>query len=163
MTDNIYETESHHTPESRDRDARFVGHEVGPDRLGGMSFDAAIPVLTALRKSLYSEGAKRNSEVIALNTVLHMMPHLLAERDALVDEAEGAAAIIAAERAEVMKLRGQLAALSLRHERALLQGAENKNKLEKVGQALHEIQAGDMSPYEAIDMIRAAPKGDSHD
>lgn len=83
MTD---ETDYFGTPESRDRDARFVGHEVGPDRLGGMSFDAAIPVLTALRKSLYSEGAKRNSEVVALNTVLHMIPHLLAERDALEAE-----------------------------------------------------------------------------
>jgi len=27
MTDNTYETESHHTPESRGRDARLVGHE----------------------------------------------------------------------------------------------------------------------------------------
>lgn len=28
MTDPTYEAESHHTPESRDRDARLVGHEV---------------------------------------------------------------------------------------------------------------------------------------
>ena len=27
MTDDTYENESHHTPESRDRDARMVGHE----------------------------------------------------------------------------------------------------------------------------------------
>jgi hypothetical protein len=27
MTDPTYEAESHHTPESRDRDARMVGHE----------------------------------------------------------------------------------------------------------------------------------------
>lgn len=31
MTDPTYEEESFHTPESRDRDARFVGHEVKPD------------------------------------------------------------------------------------------------------------------------------------
>jgi hypothetical protein len=31
LTDDTYETESHHTPESRDRDARMVGHEVKPD------------------------------------------------------------------------------------------------------------------------------------
>jgi hypothetical protein len=31
MTDDTYETESHHTPESRDRDARMVGHEIMTD------------------------------------------------------------------------------------------------------------------------------------
>lgn len=85
MTDLYDETDYFGTPESRDRDARLVGHEAGPDRLGGMSFDAAIPVLTALRKSLYSEGAKRNSEVIALNTVLRMIPRLEAENQRLME------------------------------------------------------------------------------
>lgn len=33
MTDNTYNDESHHTPESRDRDARLVGHEVKPDTI----------------------------------------------------------------------------------------------------------------------------------
>ena len=33
MTDPTYETESHHTPESLDRDARFVGHEVETDTI----------------------------------------------------------------------------------------------------------------------------------
>ena len=31
MTDPTYDAESHHTPESRDRDARFVGHDVKVD------------------------------------------------------------------------------------------------------------------------------------
>jgi hypothetical protein len=34
MTDNIYEIESHHTPESRDRDARLVGHEAKDNLIG---------------------------------------------------------------------------------------------------------------------------------
>ena len=86
MTDPTYETESHHTPESRDRDARLVGHDVKADlvkRLRSLSdcdARAGEPLGKCMRE--------------AANRI-----------EALEAEAEGAHAVIAVERAEVLKLR----------------------------------------------------------
>lgn len=86
MTDPTYDAESHHTPESLNRDVRFVGHEVKADlvkrlrSLSGCDARAGEPLGKCMRE--------------AANRI-----------EALEAEAEGAHAIIAAERAEVMKLR----------------------------------------------------------
>lgn len=76
MTDLYDETDYFGTPESRDRDARLVGHEVKADGHGVY---------------LSNEECQQ----------------LLAERDALEAENEGALAIITQERVEVLRLRAE--------------------------------------------------------
>lgn len=51
--------------------------------LGGMSLDAAEHNLNSLRDRLYREGAKRNSEVVAINTAIGLIQE---KQRALSDE-----------------------------------------------------------------------------
>ncbi len=99
MTDPTYNAESHHTPESRERDARFVGHEVKAD-----TSKEAVE-----RWQPHSEYEPDEFCMLAQNdgdwVRFDDYSALLAERDSLREEAEGAHAVIAVERAEALKLR----------------------------------------------------------
>mgnify|MGYP000421609639 CR=1 FL=1 len=101
MPDPTYDTDSLHTPETRDRDARFVGHEVKV----GTSKEAVEQAIRAMT------WAKRRGDGLGLSS--EEVCALLAERDAL--------------KAEVIKLReeneirSQSAALALGEITALRQ------------------------------------------
>ena len=107
MTDPTYDAESHHTPESRDRDARFVGHEVKTDTSKEM-VEQARKALHKVRHERCTN-ADREAVVYWAECGEYVLSEdynaLLDERDALREEAEGAHAVILAERAEVLKLR----------------------------------------------------------
>lgn len=118
MTDPTYENESPHDHHTRHRDARLVGHEVKADT----SADGLGAYLS-------------NSEYSAI----------LSERDTLKAEAEGAHAIIAAERAEAMKLR-----------------EENERLLEAF--CVNMLRHGyDHADIDDVLSVCYALKGDSHD
>jgi uncharacterized coiled-coil DUF342 family protein len=104
MTDETYNDESLHTPESRDRDARFVGHEAKADTSKeAVERLAGVADLFAKAMKVWQHATQKHNE-----DVRDTLRALITERDALREEAEGAHAIIAAERAEVLKLREDL-------------------------------------------------------
>jgi len=104
MTDQTYNDESHHTPESRDRDARLVGHEPkGETMTDDPKCEPGCISYYGGEKKHHRDCPYYPESLTKLNT--DRIETLLAERDALEAEAEGSAAIIAAERAEVLKLR----------------------------------------------------------
>lgn len=104
MTDPTYETESHHTPESRDRDARLVGHEPkGETMTDDPKCEPGCISYYGGEKKHHRDCPYYPESLTKLNA--DRIEALLAERDALEAEAEGSAAIIAAERAEVLKLQ----------------------------------------------------------
>lgn len=112
MTDNTYETESHHTPESRDRDARMAGHEPkGETMTDDPKCEPGCISYYGGEKKHHRDCPYYPESLTKLNA--DRIEALLAERDALEDEretlkaeVEGAMAIITTERAEVLKLRG---------------------------------------------------------
>ena len=77
MTDNTYENESHHTPESRDRDARLVGHEV--------KADTSRDLLERKIRKLHALGATLDP---VAQYYINITEALLVERDALEVENE---------------------------------------------------------------------------
>jgi hypothetical protein len=104
MTDNTYDAESHHTPESRDRDARLVGHEPkGETMTDDPKCEPGCISYYGGEKKHHRDCPYYPESLTKLNA--DRIEALLAERDTLREEAEGALAIIAVERAEVMKLR----------------------------------------------------------
>ena len=104
MTNETYENESHHTPESRDRDARLVGHEPkGETMTDDPKCEPGCISYYGGEKKHHRDCPYYPESLTKLNA--DRIEALLAERDALEAEAEGAHAIIAVERAEVLKLR----------------------------------------------------------
>jgi hypothetical protein len=104
MTDHTYENESPHDYHTRHRDARFVGHEMRPYTSKEEVEQLAFEVLTdaANMNNGFPFRAETGRKMQELG---HVAAALLAERDSFKAEAEGAHAIIAAERAKVIKLR----------------------------------------------------------
>jgi hypothetical protein len=78
LTDDTYETESHHTPESRDRDARMVGHEA--------KADTSREAVDQLWKELVFETVNGEIDKLLAGNIITMLRAIAAERDALEAE-----------------------------------------------------------------------------
>lgn len=107
MTDPTYDAASHHTPESRDRDARMVGHEPkGETMTDDPKCEPGCISYYGGEKKHHRDCPYYPESLTKLNA--DRIEALLAERDALREEVEGAHLVIIDARAEVLKLREAL-------------------------------------------------------
>ena len=134
--DHTYNTESLHTPESRERDARLVGHEWKGEAIGDdPKCEAGCISYYGGEKKHHKDCPYYPESLTKLNA--DRIEALLAERDSLREEAEGAHAVIAVERAEVVKLREENARLRGGYAQALVDFEERLDNAIENGGGIH--------------------------